>query len=69
VLDDLVSKGRVRDVQVGGLHAQLDVVPGEDLSALRAANALHRAFLGAPTDSNGADCALVFEELGSDGAC
>ena len=56
-------------VQVGGLHAQLDVVPGEDLGTLGAANALHGTFLWTAADSDGADCALVFEQLGGDGAC
>jgi hypothetical protein len=56
------------DAQIRSLHAQLDVFPGKDLGALCAAYALHRTFLRAAADSDGADVALVLEEFGRDGA-
>lgn len=63
-----VNQG-IEHVQVSGLHAQLDIIPGEDLSALGASNALHRAFLRPAADCDSADCALVFQKLSSNGAC
>jgi hypothetical protein len=59
----------MEDVQVGGLHAQLDIIPGEDLGAFRATDTLHGALLRTPANGDGTDCALVLKKLGGDSTC
>jgi hypothetical protein len=55
-------------LQVNNLCSGLHIVPFERLRALSATDALHGAELWLAAHSDGAYAALVFEQLGNDGA-
>ena len=55
-------------LQVNNLCSRLDIVPFEGLCSLGAADTLHGAEFWLAAHSYGADAALVFEQLGNDGA-